>query len=199
MKNIHIVVLVLVAMSSVLVGCATPQAALDQANNGAALTVSLESELRKFRSVQATIAQARIDSVRRQRTRLATYDSDAAFEERVKRVAGNTATLQLYAELKELSDSRAQDERELQKQLTELDADFAKLLSPLPDTTPALTASQGALLKLGKQLSYKERINLTAAFVKAVKKSIDENRKKIDEAIDAAPVATAQPNAEPTK
>ena len=179
----------------VLSACSTPQAALDQANNGAALTASLESELREFRRVQAEIAKARIESMRRQNTRLATYEVDAAFEGRVQEVAGKTGQSQLYAKLKELADSRVKDEKDIQAKLAKADESFAKLLSPLPESSGKLTATQQALMTLGEQLSYKERIELTASFVKTIKKSVEDNKKKINDAEAATPTATAQPAA----
>lgn len=182
----------IIALCVGLTGCGTPQAALDQANNGAALTMSLQSELQNFRAVQANVAKARIDSVRKQSIMLATYDADAAFDERALKVAGKDDALKLYTTLKELADSRGKDEQALNAKITEMDESFSKLLSPLPDATQKLTATQKALAVLGSELSAKERIVLVASFAKSIKQTIDDNKKKIDAAAYAAPDAKSQ-------
>jgi hypothetical protein len=170
----------------VLGACATPQAALNQANNGATLMAALQAELREFRQVQANVAKGRIDSVRRQNTLLATYDADAAFEERVQRAAGRDDQLRLYEALRNLADSRAKDEADLQAKLAEFDAAYAKLLSPIPDPGSNLGTAQQTLAVLGEELSFQERAKMAADFAKEIKKSIDENKKKIDAATAAA-------------
>lgn len=179
-----------------LSGCSTtPTAALDQANNGAALTMSLQSELQSFQEVQVSIAKARIDSIRRQSIRLATYDADAAFDERILKAAGKEDVLKLYTTLKDLADSRAKDEQMLNSKIAEMDESFEKLLTPLPDVTKKIKATQKALAVLGEELSAKDRIELVATFAKSIKQTIDENKKKIDAAAGAAVVAKAQPEA----
>ena len=186
----------MIALCVGLAGCGTPQAALDQANNGAALTMSLQSELQNFRAVQANVAKARIDSVRRQSAMLATYEAEAAFDERVVKAAGKDDALKLYTTLKDLADSRAKDEQALNTKIAEMDESFGKLLTPLPDSTQKLTATQKALAALGSELSAKERIALVASFAKSIKQTIDDNKKKIDAAANAAPDATSQPAAQ---
>lgn len=177
------------------IGCATPQAALDQANNGAALTMSLQSELQKFREVQAIIAKARLDSVRRQQVLLATYEAESAFDERVLRLANKSDALAMHATLKDLADSRMRDEQALLARLSEMDEAFAKMLSPLPEATPKLKAMQEAMAALGQQLSVQQRLEIASSFAREIKKTIDENKKKIDAAAASAPAAPAQPAA----
>ena len=50
-----------------------------------------------------------------------------------KKTAQKSAHAQLYAQLQELSDSRAKDEAALQAELAQADAAYAKLLLPAPD------------------------------------------------------------------
>jgi cysteinyl-tRNA synthetase len=184
-----------------LSGCKTPRPALDEANNGAALTVSLAGEIKEFRRAEARIAQARLNSVRRLRVRLAKYEAEGNFDERVLRAADKTEALRLYTALRDLSDSRAQDEKQLQDKIASIDAAFAKLLEPLPEATRDLTATQKALAVLGEELSTRERIATTAAFVKEIRKTAEENRKiKEAEAANsaaAAPAAPETPTAQP--
>src|SRR5688500_18469772 len=88
MKRLTVKACAAVVFITWLGGCATPQAALDQANNGAALTMSLQAELQNLRAAQANVAQLRLESIRRQNAMLATYDVDAAFGERVQQAVG---------------------------------------------------------------------------------------------------------------
>jgi hypothetical protein len=168
----------IVTLCAVLGACATPQEALDQANNGAALTAALQIELREYRQVQANVAKGRIDSIRRQASLLATYDADAAFEERIQRAAGRDDQLRLYSALRDLADSRAKDEADLQTKLAEFDAAYAKLLSPLPDPGNKLGTAQQTLGVLGEQLSFQDRAKMAADFAKEIKKAVDETRRR---------------------
>lgn len=183
----------LALLSTILVAaCSTPQPALDQANNGVALTMALQSELANLRAVQARIAEQRMESIRRQRELLLTYQSDAAFGERVSTAAGKTAQAKLAADLRALADSRADDERKLQAKKAELDAQMAKLLSPVPDRTAQVQATQSALAALGDELPFSQRLKIAASFAADIKESIKANEKKADEAAGATPAAPAQ-------
>jgi len=174
-------------------GCRTPRPALDEANNGALSACQNAGEIKNFRSAQARIAQARLDSVRRQRVLLANYEAEGNFEERVLRAADKGDAVKLYASLKELSESRAQDAKQSQDKLAAMDTAFAKLLDPLPEPTKGLTATQKALAVLGEDLSARERVAATAAFAKEIRKTVEENREKIKEAEKTAAGASAQP------
>jgi hypothetical protein len=171
-------------------GCATPQSALDQANNAAMLTASLNAELVNFRKTQAAIAQARLDSVKRQRATMARYDTDARFEERVNSAAGATKGARLIGELRDLSDSRIKDEKDLRAALSELEVSFSKLLDPLPDESADVQATQKALAVMGEELSPTDRLKMAAAFASDVQKSVKANRDKI---VAAQQQAASQP------
>src|SRR5438046_2056305 len=95
------------ACACALAGCKTPQPMLDQANNGAALSVSLQSQLVALRSAQANVAQSRVDSIRRQNAMIAEYEADSAFDDRIQAAVGKTAEAPLAATLRALADSRA--------------------------------------------------------------------------------------------
>ena len=193
MSRTPFIICALTLLTLALGGCKTPRPALDQANNGAALTVSLAGEIKDFHGVQAKISQARLDSVRRLRVRLANYEAEANFDERVLRAADKSDALKLYTALKELSDSRAQDESQLQGKIASMDEAFARLLDPLPDATKGLAATQKALAALGEEISTRERIAITTAFVKEIRKTVEENREKIKEAEQKAAAAPVQP------
>jgi cysteinyl-tRNA synthetase len=185
--------LVMLACLVPLAGCQTPQAALDEANNTAALAASLDAELGEFRRVQAVIAQGRLDSIRTQRAMLAQYEADAAFDEQLIKAAGKTAVIQLYTTLKELSDSRSKGEADAKAKLAELDVMLAKLLTPLPETGKGIKNAQQALAALGTELSRQEQMKMSLELIREVRKTIDENKKKIDEAEASTPTPSAQP------
>lgn len=178
---------------AMLQGCSTPQALLDQANNGATLALSLQTEMVNFRATQADVAQHRLDSVRRQLASLSTYQVESDFDERLKKAAGTATTTQLYTDLRTLADSRGADEKLLAQQLAQIDADLAKVLSPLPDTAQALGSTQKALAVLGDELSAQDRIKATTNFAKLIKAGIDDNKKKIEAAKAGTPPAPVQP------
>lgn len=185
------------SLAACLGGCATPQVALDHANNTAALAVSLSQEVENLRSTQATIAKARLDSIERLNTSLAEFDADTRWRNDIQELAGNGERLQLMAKLKKAADSRATYEAELQATLAEQRKANAELLAPLPSQSASLGELAAKLGALGEELSHKERLDLVAAFAKTVKKSIEENRDKIDAAQEDA--ADAPVSALPSK
>jgi hypothetical protein len=183
----------MLACVALLAACKTPQPALDEANNGAALVASVDSELAEFRRVQSVIAQGRLDSIRTQRAMLARYEADAAFDDRLLKAAGKTAAAQLYSTLKDLSDSPSKDKSDTQGKLAELDLMLAKLVTPLPETGKSIKDTQQALATLGMQLSHEEQVKMSLKFINEVRKSIDENRKKIADVEAATPTPSLQP------
>lgn len=175
--------------------CSTPQPLLDQANNGAALAMSLQVEMANFRATQAEVSAQRLDSIRRQLASLATYQVESDFDDRVRRLAGSAGSQQLYTDLRALADSRGADERLLSKQLADIDADLAKVLAPLPDTAQALGGTQKALAVLGEELSANDRLAAVSGFARTIKAAIDDNREKIEAAKQASAAAPVQPPA----
>jgi hypothetical protein len=170
----------------VLGGCATPPAALDEANNTGALTMVLQSELSRFAELQQTIASQRLASIRRLNELMLSDEADSRFEQHARVAAGMKDEAQLLAQLTKLADSRAEDDRTLQAQLAALDKMLSELLVPLPSQSAQLQATQQALAVLGQELSPQERARLVVDFVKDVKKTVDENKAKADEAQRAA-------------
>ncbi len=186
----------LIAVST---GCSTTRPELDQANNGVALTASLQRELDAFRRAQASIASSRVESIRLQRQRLATYSVDAALDERILKAAGNTDSAKLYTTLKELAEARAAEDRDRLLELQSIDDQLGKIVAALPDNTAKLQATQKALAMLGKELSQKDRIAMGLAFAGEIKTTVEENREKIEQAGTASPGSSAQLPDEPAK
>jgi hypothetical protein len=100
--------------------------------------------------------------------------------------------------LRDLADSRAKDEADLQTKLAEFDAAYAKLLSPRPDPGNKLGTAQQTLGVLGEQLSFQDRAKMAADFAKEIKKAVDENKKKIAAAAGRCPSRIAQDSASRT-
>lgn len=190
--NLSALIGVVVALS-LLGGCAsTRQPALDQANNGAALMMSLQAEIAQFRTVQTAILKDRIAGIKRQQSTMATYEIDFNFDEKLLLLAGKKNVVDLYKALTELSDGRIKDEQALNAKLAEISGTLDKLLTPLPDASKDLTEAQKALAVLGEQLSLKERINIVTDFAKTLDKTIKDNKQKIEDAQNATPTASSQ-------
>ncbi|MBW8370827.1 MAG: hypothetical protein K0M66_07620 [Thiobacillus sp.] len=186
MKQPNIITLGMTLSLVLLAGCATPQAVLDQANNGVSMTLYLQEHLTDFHRVQASIAQGRVDSIRRQQALIAAYDSDSVFDARVLQAAGKTDELKLYNQLKELSDSRAKNARELQATLATIDVQMDKLVTPLRGHTEKLKETQTALAAFGTQHTTRGRVDLGVGFAKTLKKTLDDNKSKADAALEKA-------------
>ncbi len=169
-----------ICLMLVLGGCATPQAALDQANNGAALTVAFQSELEKFRSVQIEVAKSRIDSIRTQQARMMTYESGSAMDERIALLSNKGEIQAMYAKLKDLADAKIKDEAILKVKLIEADELLAKIVSPYSVSSANLEKTQKALATIGEELTHKERIRLVTNLVNSINTVVKENKEKID-------------------
>lgn len=187
--------LVAVALAlATLGGCATPQAALDQANNGAALTASLQQELREFRTVQARVAEERIRSLRSLQTMMANYEVASAFDQRVMEVAGNNDSASAMASLRRLADSVVDDEKELRAKQAAIDEALAKLVSSVPQQAAQLKATQDALAVLGQQQSTEEKLRAVSEFAKGLKEQIEKAKKAAQEAAGKPPSTSPTPS-----
>lgn len=175
-----------------LAGCSTPQAALDQANNGAALSMSLQAQLTALRATQANVAKARLDSIREQNAMITRFQTASAFNDRVRTVIGDTAEKQLATDLRMLAESLAKDDKDLAAELAALDASLAGVLDAVPRSDAQLAATEKAMAALGQELRPEQRIRGVAAFAAQLKKTIDSNREKGKAAADGAPVASLQ-------
>jgi hypothetical protein len=184
--------LVTIAFACAFSACSTPQPALDQANNGAALTLSLQEQMAALHSTQSLIARSRIASIRRQNARVLEYKVASAFDDRVQLAAGGKSEARLETDLRALADSLARDRVELASSLALLDANMASLLESVPVQDAQLVATQNAMGALGQELSLEHRARVIADFAMTVKKTIDDNKEKSDAAVISAPTADAQ-------
>lgn len=161
----------------VLSGCAqAPKEELNQANQTAFLIANFQTEAEEFKRVQSLIAKQRVASIKMMQAELEKFSSDAKFDDRAAKLAGQDSQFKLFNELQALGDSRAKDTQDLIIALAEMDAQLAGIVSPLPDLSPALSSSRKALAILGSNLSVKDQIYVTATFAKEVKDAVDRSR-----------------------
>jgi hypothetical protein len=183
---------VLLPSALALTGCASvPKEETSQANQTALLVQNFQAEAQEFKRVQALIASQRIASIKRMQTKVSKFASDAKFDDRAARLAGQDARSKLITDLQALGESRTKDAQDLAKALADLDTNFASLLSPLPDISPALDRARKTLAVLGDDLSTEDRIKAMAKFAKDVKDAVDNNKKLIEEAKAGAAAAAS--------
>ena len=174
-----------------ITACSTPQAALDQARNTSALTASLAAEQREFERVQKAVAANRIETIRRQNLAIEKFESRARFDDRVAKVSGLHDDSSFFKSLKELSDTRAQDELDLASKLNSFDDSLEGTVIPIPESARAMDAFEKSLLPLGDELSPAARLSGAASFAAAVKKGVEATREKIRNAEAETPKSVA--------
>ncbi len=174
--------IVAAAAALCLLGCATPQVALDQANNGAALVAQLELELQEFRRVQQGFSNEAKKSLRDMDVAVLTEDKETTASMRARRAAEDPVVPKLYDTVRGLADGVGTDESNLTSEIAALDERLSKILKPLPSTTEKTSGAQKALVAMGTELSNKERLAEIQDFYKKVKAGVDANKKKIKDA-----------------
>lgn len=180
-------------VSIVMTGCGTTQASLDQANNGAALTATLQQELGMFRAAQARVAEERIRSLRSLQSMMADYEVASAFDQRVMEAAGNNEAASTMATLRRLADSMAKDEKDLLAKQAAVNESLSKLLSPVPQQAAQLKATQDALALLGHAQSDEEKLQALSVFAKGLKEEIEKAKKAAKDAATTQPTTSAPP------
>lgn len=172
-----------------IAGCSTtPQAALDQANNGTYLITAMQGEISKFRLEEAAIGKLRLDALRQAQLKLARMDNVTADDDRLYAAAGRKSIPEHFTKIIGLVDARASDEKGLNEKIVTINKAFDNLLTPLPDGTKELGDAQKTMAILGNELSSEDRLRIFRDFAKDIKNSIDENKKKIEDAKESAPV-----------
>jgi hypothetical protein len=174
------------AVLLLVAACATPDAALEQANHTSALMAGMEKELGNFRRVHAVAEQSMQESLRAQRQVLANAKLKSAPLIRARQSAGDTATQALADRMIADAAALGDDEAAAAESMAANDAAVAALLVPLPATGTAITQAQARMAALGVELSRSTRAGELRAFAQEVRKNVDDNRKKIDEAKAAA-------------
>lgn len=185
------------ALALVLGACATPQAALDQANATAALAASFDAELAAYRKAAASVAQARLSSVRRQELLIAQLAEIDAWNRRTAELAGLGDVETRRRSLIALAESRERDEAATKQRLAELDAQLAAVVTPLPSASARIAALKQALAEMGTELSASERLQLSLDAVATVRHEVRKNRDAADSAQSKAQAATVPPSPAP--
>ena len=180
MKASNFIVVATSAMC--LLGCATPQVALDQANNGAGLVAQLELEQQEFRRVQQGISNEAKKSIRDIEVAVLTEDKETAASLRARRAAEDPVVPKLYDTLRGLADGVGTDASSLTSEVAAVDERLSKILKPLPSTAEKTSGAQKALVAMGTELSNQTRLAEIQDFYKKVKAGVDANKQKIKDA-----------------
>lgn len=184
MKTFYISLCTLIILS----GCAaTPQAALDQANNGAALTMGLSVELKKFSDVEQSVMETRQAEIAKNNAVAVRYNAHQVYDMDLLKASNRKAETDLYKTLMSLSDSKAAAERTARNNAEQASKEFDTLLAALPDRTKDVDALTTALSALGQPLSAKEQYLATKDFIDPVRKAIKDSKEKIEEANKKTP------------
>ena len=179
----HLLALAAAALLSCLgTGCASPQAVRDSSANTAQLMRLVEPEVESFRTavqvgdadIAATVASARVkdEAARTWLNQQVRFDG----------AAGNTKRLDLYTQMKTVSDSLLADDEAFLASKAKIEAEMAGLLKPLPATGPKLTKAVEAVLVLGQARSARAQFEEALDVWKAVVASTKENRDKLKKA-----------------
>jgi hypothetical protein len=190
--------LCVLATGAALAGCATPPAALNQANNTVALMSSLEAPMSEFRKTWAALEESRLQTLKAQRRLMAETDVAAERSHLARTAAGDVNTEALRAKLLANADAIQNAKVKLAEDQRTYEQRLDALLQPIPSTTAAITAAQSATAKMGTELSRETRTKELLAFVQEVKEGIDKAKKAQQAAKDAA-TATAEKIAETDK
>jgi outer membrane murein-binding lipoprotein Lpp len=163
-------------------GCASTQAVRDSSANTAQLMRQVEPEVDRFRTavqvgdadIAATVAAARVkdEAARIWLNQQVRFDS----------AAGNTKRLDLYAQMKSVSDSLLADDEAFLASKAKIEVEMTGLLKPLPATGPKLSKAVATVLVLGQDRSARAQFEEALDVWKAVIASTKENRDKLKKA-----------------
>jgi len=169
-------------------GCATPPAALDQANNTVALMSSLEGPLSEFRKTWSALEESRVQTLKTQRRLLAETDLAAERSHLARTAAGDTNAEALRVKLLANADAIQSAKVKLVGDQQSYEQKLDASLQPIPSTAASITAAQVAAAKMGTELSKETRTRELLAFVQEVKEGIDKAKKAQQDAKAAAAV-----------
>jgi len=174
--------ILLMSAALVLCGCSTPKPAMEQANHGVGLIAQLESSLTEFRRVETNSMKARADSVLAQRKAIAFVDREKQRDLQARVAAGDKLSVTLIDNLVANTEGLALNQAEYASANATNEAAVAALLAPIPDTRSGTSAAQARLAEMGEELGWDIRRSELQAFIKAVKDSVEEGKKKIEDA-----------------
>ncbi|KQZ31811.1 hypothetical protein [Duganella sp. Root1480D1] len=165
-----------------LCGCSTPKPAMEQANHGVGLLAQLESSLAEFRRVEGNSMKARADSLLAQRKAIAFVNREKQRDLQARVAAGDKLSASLIDNLVANTEGLALSQAEYAEANAGNEAAVAALLAPIPDTRGGTSVTQARLAEMGEELGWDIRRSELQAFIKAVKESVEDGKKKIEEA-----------------
>ena len=174
-----------------MTGCATPPAAMNQANNTVALMSSLEGPLSEFRKTWSALEESRLQTLKTQRRLMAETDVAAQRSHLARAAAGDSNTEMLRAKLLANADAIQSAKVKLAEDQRTYEQKMDALLQPIPSTAATITSAQSATARMGTELSMEARTKELLAFVLEVKEGIDKAKKAQQDA-KAAATATAE-------
>lgn len=163
-------------------GCSTPKPAMEQANHGVGLLAQLESSLAEFRRVEGNSMKARADSLLAQRKAIAFVDREKQRDLQARVAAGDKLSATLIDNLVANTEGLALSQAEYSDTNARNEAAVAALLAPIPDTRGGTSIAQARLAEMGEELGWDIRRSELQAFIRAVKDSVEDGKKKIEEA-----------------
>lgn len=161
---------------STLFGCATPEVALEQANNGVSLAQSLQTELVRYKVNAKLSAERRLTTLQQQKAAELTSSRNDDLLAYLKAQSGaadpgsasRTLLRDASAKYTELIATQDAAQAELAERL-------AGLTKDLPSVAEKLAAVQKAMAALGTELSDKERLAIVATFLSDAKTIVAQN------------------------
>lgn len=190
MKFIGAMSLTMLMAVVLLSGCATSQPAREQAQLGVSMIAELEDSLKAYRDEEARSEKQLMVTLAKQRANLNWAEGQLKREKLLTDAAGDTDGKLIYERFSTL----LKESEALRKSAIGADvyqAETAKLLKPIPSTVTTSAATQSALVKLAAGVEVKDQFKEGKALIKAVKDSLQDAKKAVDEAKAASEAADA--------
>jgi hypothetical protein len=165
-----------------IAGCGTPQAVINQAEDGVAVTAELDSELRDFIRAENLSEQAVLDSATAQKKIALRLTRANASNDLASVATGDASVLTVIAQGDKYLKELAQLDEASAASMAEVTSASGKVLTPLPSTTEALTNTQAKFAEFGKKLSTEVRAAEFQTILAAVRKVAKDNKEKMSEA-----------------
>lgn len=174
------------SLAVALGGCATPPAAIEQANYTVKLMALMEEPTDEYRKTWIALEQSRLKTLKTQRKWIAETELSAE-EDRLAAIAvGDTKTESLRAKLLANADAKQAAKVKSQASRQAYDAKIDALLKPLPNTTASVTAAQEAVARMGTELPKETRAQELVIFAQEVAKGIKDSKRALEDAKAAA-------------
>jgi len=178
--------LVLVVTAASLAGCGTPQPALDQANNGAALLKQVQNQVKGFRASTAAYAKIRIANANLLLANAQKKQGDIDANNAIDAALGQAQKQKWIALVQTLADARIAASVVQTQASAKQVSDTAKLIAPLPYDESGFEAAEKAMADLGTDLKDEDIAKLYLNFGKALAQAVKVNDAKIKAAEEKA-------------